>query len=59
MPYKNIESWASRIGYVVEGEDGDYIWHKENSISHKRCSTIGEVIDQILEEIRSSYQGER
>jgi hypothetical protein len=54
-----LESWASNIGYVVEKDDsGDYVWSKEGG-SLNKCHTAGEVVDRILEDIRSSYQGER
>ncbi len=59
MPYKNIESWASSIGYVVEDNFDGYVWYKEGSVTQKKCRSADEVMDQILEDIRSNYQGER
>jgi len=54
-----LESWASNIGYVVEKDEfGEYLWSKEGG-SLNKCRTAGEIVDRILEDIRSSYQGER
>lgn len=60
LSYSNIESWASRIGYVVErSEDGKYTWHKENTLEFHDCFSVEDVIEQILVEIKSSYFGGR
>ena len=58
MSHTKLESWASNIGYVVEKDDGEYLWSKEGGPLNK-CRTAGEVVDHILEDIRLSYQGER
>ena len=59
MSHTKLESWASNIGYVVEKDEfGEYLWSKEGG-SLNKCRTAGEIVDRILEDIRSSYQGER
>lgn len=57
----HIESWASNIGYVVEKKEGDqgYIWHNASTNEFKECINVSDIIDQILDEIRSSYEGEK
>lgn len=57
----HIESWASSLGYVVEKkETGEgYTWHSEKTEIFKECSSVSETIEQILDEIRSSYEGEK
>ena len=58
LPYINIESWASRIGYIVEkSEDGRYAWHREGALEFHDCFSVEDVIEQILAEIKSSYIG--
>jgi len=57
--FLHIESWASSLGYVVEKkETGEgYIWHSQKTEEFKECSSVSQTIDQILNEIRSSYEG--
>lgn len=56
--YFTIESWASRLGYIVERTDGGYLWHLENEPSVGELPTAGEVVEAILDRIRSEYGGE-
>jgi hypothetical protein len=56
-PYRTLESWASRLGYIVERTDSGWVWHRENGSVSKEVSTANEVIDAILGEIRSEYEG--
>ena len=53
--FKTIESWASSLGYVVESESDGYAWHKDSN--HARCKTVQDVVEQILSNIKSSYEG--
>lgn len=57
--FHTIESWASNIGYVVENNESKYIWFKENKIEFKECDTISELIEQILNDIKISYVGQK
>lgn len=58
MNFRNIESWASRIGYIVEeSEQGRYVWYRENNLEFHNCVSVEDVIDQILAEIKASYVG--
>lgn len=57
--FQTIESWASNIGYVVEYNESEYIWFKESKIEFHKCKTIDELIDQILNEIKNSYIGQK
>lgn len=56
-PYRTLESWASRLGYIVERTDSGWVWHRENGPISKEVSSVGEVMDAILGEIRSEYEG--
>jgi hypothetical protein len=55
--YASIESWASRLGYVVEESDGGYIWHPSDDLVPRRCQTAREAMEEILGCIRSEYKG--
>lgn len=57
MKHLTIESWASSLGYIVEEHNTGYIWYKECDLSHKSCETIKEVMESILQEIKSTYLG--
>lgn len=57
--FYTIESWASSVGYLVEKNESKYIWFKEEKIEFHECSSIDEVMDQILSEIKKSYIGEK
>jgi hypothetical protein len=43
--YASIESWASRLGYVVEESDGGYIWHPSDDLVPRRCQTAREAME--------------
>lgn len=57
--FRTIESWASNIGYLVEkNEHGPgYIWYRESHLDHKNSNTINELINDILNDVRKSYEG--
>lgn len=55
-PYRNLESWASRLGYIVERTESGWIWHREND-PFRHLPTAMEVVDAILSEIKSEYKG--
>jgi hypothetical protein len=55
--FKTIESWASNLGCIVESDSEGYVWYKENGSKYAYCKTVQDVIDQILSDIRSSYEG--
>lgn len=56
-PYNSIESWASRLGYVVERCEGGYVWHPSDDHSVRFCTTSREVVEKILESLRGEYGG--
>jgi hypothetical protein len=56
-PYRTLESWASRLGYIVERTDSGWVWHRENGPVSEEVSSAGEVMDAILGEIRAEYEG--
>lgn len=59
MPkYFTIESWASRLGYIVDPHAEGYVWHRENEPASPPAKTAREVMDAILEHLRSEYGGE-
>lgn len=56
--FKNAESWASSLGYVIEktprSEGTRYDWWKRDDSSFVgSCATLQETIDEIVENIRS------
>jgi len=53
--FKTIESWASSLGYVVELDSNGYVWHKDSYTGRGR--TTQDVVEQILSNIKSSYEG--
>lgn len=55
--YLTIESWASRLGYLVEATSEGYVWHRENEPVRGKLSTPGQVVEAILEDLRSEYGG--
>jgi len=57
MKYMTIESWASSLGYIVEQNSSGYVWFKENEFSPRSCSTIEELLESILKEIKNTYSG--
>lgn len=60
MTFHTVESWASRLGYVVEKSESNpdsIIWYKEYSLRSQKCKTTSEVVEQIIEDIRKSYVG--
>lgn len=58
--FNTIESWASSVGYVVEKDDRlGYVWHRENEVANRSCSTVAEVMEAVLDDIKRSYQGEK
>lgn len=58
--FYTIESWASNLGYIVEvninQDEESFVWYKENTLKFSRAKTRQEVIEKILEEIKSSYE---
>lgn len=54
--FYTIESWASGIGYVVERTESGFVWYKENDARFRKCSSVSEVLDEILSEIRESCE---
>lgn len=57
--YPTIESWASRLGYVVDANSEGYAWHRENEPIRGKLKSPAEVVEAILEDLRSEYGGER
>lgn len=60
MVFHTIESWASRLGYVVEKSESNpdvFIWYKEYSLRSQKCNSQSEIIEQIIEDIKKSYVG--
>lgn len=55
--FLTIESWATSIGYLVEKDDHGYIWYREHDLEPRRCSTVGDVMREILEDLKNSYKG--
>lgn len=56
--YATIESWASRLGYIVEHTPCGYVWHRENEGVRGTVASPREVVEAILEDLRSEYGGE-
>ena len=57
--FRTIESWASSVGYVVEPGAEGYFWYSENSLECNRCESVSDVIEQIIYDIKSSYEGDQ
>lgn len=55
--YFTIESWASRLGYIVDRHKDGYVWHRENEPASPPVATALDVLEAILEDIRSEYGG--
>ncbi len=55
--YFSLESWAARLGYIVERISSGWVWHLENGPVSKECHSPREVVDSILAEIASEYKG--
>jgi hypothetical protein len=55
--YRTLESWASRLGYIVERTESGWVWHRENGPASMEVSSAREVIDAILGEIGAEYEG--
>lgn len=58
MSNPTIESWASRLGYVVETASGGYVWHRENERPRGPLETPLQVVDAILADLRAEYGGQ-
>lgn len=60
MKHIHIESWASNIGYIVEKTEKEgsilYYWHRANTLKSNTAYSVEEVVNNILEEIRSSLE---
>lgn len=56
--YNSLESWASRLGYVVEKTESGYLWHSFDEPGQKACDSPSGVVEAILGMIRSEYEGE-
>lgn len=55
--YSTIESWASRLGYIVERTEDGYLWHLENEPSLGTLPTASDVVEAVLARIREEYEG--
>lgn len=55
--YSTIESWASRLGYVVERTSCGYVWHRENERANGTLATVEDVIEAILGDLKAEYGG--
>lgn len=55
--YQTLESWASRLGYIVERTENGWLCYREND-PIQEFSTAKEVIEAILLSIRLEYGGE-
>lgn len=56
--YTTIESWASRLGYIVERTDCGYVWHAYDDPVTETCASATEVVNIILDRVRAEYGGE-
>ena len=56
--YTTIESWASRLGHIVEKTERGYLWHAPDEPASEVCGSCSQVIDRILERLRGEYKGE-
>lgn len=56
-PYRTLESWASRLGYIVERTENGWLWHREND-PMQELPTSKEVVEAILLALKSEYGGE-
>ena len=56
--YATVESWASRLGFVVESHHDGYMWHAFDESNQNFCLNAGEVVDRILQRIREEWGGE-
>lgn len=56
--YNSLESWASRLGYIVERTDCGWAWHAFDEPATETCGGAHEVVEKILDSIRSEYGGE-
>lgn len=56
--YATVESWAARLGYVVERTPCGYVWHRENEQARGTLGSPMQVVEAILEDLRSEYGGE-
>lgn len=56
--YLSLESWASRLGYIVERTDCGWAWHAFDEPATETCAGAREVVEKILDRIRSEYGGE-
>jgi hypothetical protein len=54
--FYTIESWASSLGYIVERTESGFVWYKEHAMQFKKCSSVSEVLNEILLEIRESCE---
>jgi hypothetical protein len=52
--FSTIESWASSIGYIVERTESGLVWYRENALNFRTCSSVSDVVESILTEIRES-----
>lgn len=55
-PYRTLESWASRLGYVVEKTESGWVWHRENGPLQELPNAI-DVVEAILSALRLEYEG--
>jgi hypothetical protein len=55
--YNSVESWASRLGYIVEKTEVGYVWHAFDEQTQHVCDTAAKVVDEILVRIRGEYEG--
>ena len=51
MKLPSVESWAARLGYVVEMHDSFFFVHKESEISSSKFESVEMVVKHILGEL--------
>jgi hypothetical protein len=56
--YNTVESWASRLGFVVEKAQDGYIWHASDETALNFCPSAEEVVEKVLRRIREDWGGE-
>lgn len=54
MALMSLESWAAKIGYVVESHNSCFYVHKEFEVSSFKCHSPADVVDFILGDLRKS-----
>lgn len=55
--YTTVETWASRLGFIVERSNDGYVWHSSDDSSLNFCDNAGEVVEKIIQRIREEWGG--